>query len=113
MAPSPQQRSNRNADGVQNKSVPRVPDKGSEQIQDARRVRLLDVRPFAFHNRHVSSGTRRDARCAICSARMGSTIGYVEREVREPVVGEGGGADEPEAATSTRGGILEELFRES
>jgi hypothetical protein len=112
MATSYKQRSDRNADDVQNKGVLGVSNQGAKQIQDVDRIRMLDVRPFVIHNRHVSSGTRRDAGCSICSAGVGSTVGIVEREIPRSGVGEGGGADESETTASPHRGILEELFGE-
>lgn len=69
-----------------------------KQVQDVSRIRLLDGRPFIFHNAHLSNGARYAARCGVCTATMGQAPGIVEIEVPQPPVDKGGGTDETEAA---------------
>lgn len=80
-----------------------------KQVPDARRVRLVNTRPFILHNAHSKMAPTKG--CSLCSGGMAKDAGILEIEVPGAPVVESSGADEERATPPARGYVrLDEIF---
>lgn len=70
-----------------------MPDKAVVVIQDESDLRFLNGKAVLLHHAHLKSGRRNIKGCGLCSNSMGAILTDLKREVPEPKLDEGRGAD--------------------
>ncbi len=76
---------------------------GQSEVPNARRIRLLNSRPFLLHYTHLKGGAGPTKGCGLCSGLLEEGFGVLEVEVADSGVRESGGVDEAGPASPARG----------